>query len=427
MAKLLMVIVFLSLFVLISNINMAIAQERIQNETKVTINKEVYGDPLHPELIYKIITPKLIDFNFVLAVDSSGSFGVAGNELECEAVREDIPNFIKKIPSLYPNENFNISIISWDNDIDFAYEDFNNNDPKKARLVPIDKAINDSDNFKNEFSCLETDGTNISKALEASFDVLGSDQNRPNNLHKTKEFIILLTGKGEFTPATPTLIKKVQSKYEIYTIGMDIASQPSLRSHLIELAINNDKRWKFIGAGSPELESTLNRSLELALEEILGNARNSSVAHDVKIVETLYSYFRPDSASFRINGRSLDPQFVNIAQNKEDKTWTVTIELPDGLLPNSETEVAFNANFEPGNLPVSLTKNRKPVIICSPSKVPPSAQFDFNWFNGDHFGLELPEGEHYIGKLRTKSISLQSNGKKDDLYTNMLKLFNWVV
>ncbi len=78
----------------------------------------------------EIINLRSNDIIFILALDSSASLKFSKESEQAWAIIEAVPNFIEKTISKYPNKNFNISIVSWDNDTDFAYKDFNNKYPK---------------------------------------------------------------------------------------------------------------------------------------------------------------------------------------------------------------------------------------------------------------------------------------------------------
>ena len=199
-----------------------------------------------------------------------------------KAILETVPIFLEEIPKIYPDANFNISVLSWDDDIDFAYDansGFDTNGTSDVRLVDINKAIADMNiNFKNKFSSFETEITDFSIPIGASLDILDSEKNRPNNYHKNRRFIMLVTGGGEFKPATDDLIRKAQEKrYKIYVIGMDMISTTSeMRKHLEKIADYDDKQSTFLPAG--DLYAPLNSSLENALLSHLENATRAPVA-----------------------------------------------------------------------------------------------------------------------------------------------------
>jgi hypothetical protein len=61
-------------------------------------------------MVYNIKTPMIIHYDFVLALDSSGSFEETIKQRE-DVIR-DIPRFLGKIKDSYPDAYINISVIS---------------------------------------------------------------------------------------------------------------------------------------------------------------------------------------------------------------------------------------------------------------------------------------------------------------------------
>ena len=135
--------------------------------------------------------------------------------------------------ALYKNKNISISIISWDDDIDFAYSELDNKDPGKAKVVKIKKAQEEmNDSVFNEidsnyfYRCNEKDHTNLSKAIEASIKIL--DNNTENFYHRTSKFIILVTGASEYDGCDNRLIELAREKgYPVFVISMDLLDKKS--------------------------------------------------------------------------------------------------------------------------------------------------------------------------------------------------------
>lgn len=225
----------------------------------------------------------------------------------------------------------------------------------------------------------------------------------------------MVSGNGEFKPATDELIRKVQGKYEIYVIGMDMSLKSELRKHLKKIAENNDKQYLFLPAG--DLYPPLNVSLESALRSHLRNATNSPVARNVKITESLYCYYTLDPNSVRINGMPIDASSINIRPNG-DGTQTFELEIPGGLMPNSETKITLDVNFDPGYLPVTITEDRKPITLCSPKSDTPTGKFLFDWFNREHFELILEKAERGTGISPSNRLTIQSVNLKRDTTKN---------
>ena len=194
----------------------------LQKGTDVTITKSVEGAIAAPITIkYKITTPKVDEFDFVLALDSSGSFGVGGDlySTQKKAVLEAIPKFIKEIRnnSEYSANDFKISIIGWNDKIDFAYGDLDNKIPAKADLVPVENITSDIDTLMDLYECDEEAFTNISIPIKASLDVLDEKNNPMNPGKRTSKFIILVTGRSEFAKAQQRFINEVRRRIIQYT------------------------------------------------------------------------------------------------------------------------------------------------------------------------------------------------------------------
>jgi hypothetical protein len=212
---------------------------------------------------YDIGTPMVDDFYFVLALDSSGSMGYGGNSDQGNAIIYAVPRFIGDTIAKYPGKNFSISIVSWDDDIDFASWDFNNREPTNAKLIPIKELSNeiktkpvftsvDDDGY---YRCEEKDYTIISKAIEASINILDPTNNPDNYYHRTSKFIILVTGASEYTACNELLIKKANEEgYAIYVIGMDLAENSKMLDHLKTLAGNKRNRFQELNSVGRLLE-----------------------------------------------------------------------------------------------------------------------------------------------------------------------------
>jgi hypothetical protein len=386
----------LAMMITLVIINACIAQEYKEKNTGMIITKEIQGDFLNPKLVYHIKTPVVDYFDFVLAVDSSGSTGM-GDGVEGYAIAKAVPKFIKGImenETETSNVNFNLSVISWNDKIDFASLEFTNRVPSRAKFFSINKSTRNVDSFTSAFENYydnsdETSGTNISVAIKASKDALDADKKPNEKYYKTKKFIILVAGNGEFKPCDPKLMNATSDQYEIFTIGLDISRSSALFDHLKELTKNKDGNWRFIGAGANAVNDELVGILQNALQDALNNATKSAVAYNVSIVESLYCYYSPDPASFMVNGIPINQGSVQTKRNP-DGTTTIEFDVPGDLLkPNSEIVASFSANFNPGQLPITLTDVRKPITLCTPDTKTVLPAFYYNWFSGDKFGLSL--------------------------------------
>jgi hypothetical protein len=110
-------------------------------ETDVDVTKSFIATDSELKFKYDIKTPPVNDFDFVLALDSSGSMVTSRDSEQSNAVAIAVPDFIEKSSIKYKNiKHINMSIISWNDKIDFAYSSpsgFDNKDPSKAYPVGI--------------------------------------------------------------------------------------------------------------------------------------------------------------------------------------------------------------------------------------------------------------------------------------------------
>jgi hypothetical protein len=168
------------------------------------------------QMEYRIGAPKIIHYDFILALDSSGSF--AETKSQRETILREIPKFLEEIPKYYPDAYINVSIISWDDNIDFVYDKenkFNNIDPLKVILAPISDVTNETKKSLDiYYKCGSSEQTDLSVPVKTSLDILKA--NVPKNAYGTRQFVMLITGNGEFKSCSPDLLKEAQTKEDSY-------------------------------------------------------------------------------------------------------------------------------------------------------------------------------------------------------------------
>ena len=360
--------------------------------TEVNVTKSVTATGSKLRFKYDIGIPPVDDYYFVLALDSSGSLGYGGNSKQGEAVVYAVPKFIKETSETYPDKNFSVSILSWDDDIDFAYGDLDNKIPSEAELVKIGTAQKelatgvfgeiDADGYY--YRCKESDHTNLSKAIDASIAIL---KNNPENYyHRTSKFIILVTGASEYENCNEDLIAKAKGEgYPIFVIGMDLLDERSkMLFDLKRLTDNRKNRFQNVLS----IDEDLNEGLRKALSEALKKATSEPVAENVTIVESLYSYIVPEENAYvKIIGLSGYDNRTSIIRNN-DSTFTFT--LPYGLLADNITEVTFDADLVLGDLPVSANEKSKPVIF-SPASNNTRSYISYKWLKKEPIDFDLPD------------------------------------
>ena len=244
--------------------------------TNVTVIKKIEGGTSGPRIVLTMTVPPAREIKnaIVLALDSSGSFGLGGRPDHGVIIRNAVPNVLAYAARYYPSTN--ISILSWDDDYDFAYSNLANKDPKKAKLVPIGQAIVDletnhvfnpadksrqfpipftdyqfslpildltnPDYTERFYDCRENESTNLSIGVRGSIDIL--DANYPEGekdiTDTAAKSIILVTGRSEFSECLPDIIEDARKReYRIYPVGLGVISESLMRTSLSNLAIKS--------------------------------------------------------------------------------------------------------------------------------------------------------------------------------------------
>lgn len=413
---------------------LCIASISNNSETGVEIINEITMlDSSHAQMIYTIKTPKIIHYDFILALDSSGSFGETITQHE--AIVKDIPAFLNNVQRLYPDAFINISIVSWDDNIDFVYDEKgkflekNNLEPLKIKLAPIENVTNEIEKFNTLYKCGPTEQTDFSVPIRASLDILGDPENAPKDKYGSRRFILLVTGNGEFKPCVTELVKEANEKYDgIYIVGLDIGPNSELENYLRGISfggINPRIGPSVQGIASSYLSiktlfgSNLEASLEDALLTHFTTIMNESVAYDTTISDRLFSYYEPDLESLRITSDKASDKAKVLkgypsSARLEDNTTEIKIKIPS-LLPNSTTKIVINIEntFNPSDLPVTISETDAPLVICSPIKRP-DPSLTYIWFTGDRKNiiLEAPNRLSSRNRLSIKSVELNENSKR---------------
>lgn len=339
-----------------SYINLEVVAEDVFEKDKITgiaINKSAEALDSRLKFVYEITTPPVDDFNFVLALDSSCSLKTSPNSRQAEAVIDAVPKFIAGTIDKYPKKNFNISIVSWDEDIDFAYYDLGNNKSNRAKLVPIQNASDDLksgvfergkiDDKNYSYYCLGDESTNLSLALEASMDILKNNPSMDN--YNTSRFIILVVGEGELIDDfNNSIIEEAKnSNFSIYAILMNPTDKSDLLDHLMYVTNNKTQSCQAPGEELAEL-------LKLDLEDALKSAISEPAATNVTLVEYVYSFCKPDNtAMIEIKSKSRELDFkdiehINITKDLESHVISMTFPISRGIYGDSITTVTYYAN-----------------------------------------------------------------------------------
>lgn len=394
------------------------------NETEVNVTKSLTATGSELVIKYDIETPQVNDFDFVLALDSSASIAASNGVVQAEAINVAVPNFINQTLEKYRNiKNFNLSIISWNDKIDFAYSrssgsspsanGFKNIDSRRAlpgSLEDVAKDLTDRsirvfswpEDKRNLFKCLPTAHTDLSVAIQASMDILNNSERDNRAYKKPVKFIILVTGESEYTPCSEELITAAKNKgYSIYAIEMQpriFEDQDSMLQHLRKITGDIERTpWEEAKTLecprntiiSPYPTTTLSADLEVALSDALSRAISEPAATDVVIRESFYDYIDPArNASAQILGKK--GSYVEFPVEEDKDNGTIYLSLPYGLPENNTTKVIVDCNFVLRDLPISASYNSAPVVIASKGRNV-SSSIHYTWLKTHTFDKPLPE------------------------------------
>lgn len=374
----------------------------------VTINKSMIESGEKLKLNYEIRTPQVDNFDFVIAIDSSASLNYGEDPTMKNAIVKAVPEFVEKAINLFPDSHINISILSWDDDVDFAYSPFNNKDPKRARLLPIHEVENDlriNPVFSSEsnenilYKTQENERTNLSLAIEASNIIL--DNNPSEKYYRTNKFIILIVGEGEYTECSEELIRETYEKgYSVYTIGLGVNKDSNLFHQLGRISGNNYRRTHFLIPNSQELEENLLSTLTDALI----SAVSEPVAEDVVITDLVDNYLIPErQASIAIIGLPESYTTANVTQRQYDGSTMLSLELPYSLAPNTITEVTVYLYFSLSELQKLIINQPESKRMDQISEKLPQPSITYTWFKSERFSTTLPRNQIDLDSISPSS------------------------
>lgn len=382
-------------------------------ETDVTVTKTVKGGTSGPLIVLKITAPPVEDIKnaIVLALDSSGSFGLGGRPDHGVVVRKAVSNVLNKTAKTYPK--INISILSWDDNIDFAYSNLTNNEPAYAKMVPIAQADEDfrinhvfipaeeyqflnwwrDENYNDiSYSCKENESTNLNVGIRGAIDTL--DANYPRGQDKKEETIsksiILITGRSEFTDYIPEIINEAKEKeYKIYPVGLGVIDNSRLKDSLKYIAYVTGGTYKYSPNSLDFTEEAVITDIFGAIEETLMD----TVADNITIIESLYPYLTVTDIYAKSNGITINNPFNNNPLRPIDQnTWE--IKLRDGLKAGEYIEIYLETEVDM-QLPVDVTENITKMDFTPNAGTIPSAII-FDWRGIKEFKVPLPENSMSI-------------------------------
>jgi hypothetical protein len=365
----------------------------VQKGTNVTISKIIENGPIGPRIVLKIKTPppRYFDKDIVFSIDSSGSMDLGGYSRE---IFQAMPKVIEYLSNRNKGERINISILSWDNDVDFVYGDLNNgNDLDNATLMPLNQTKEDLNAIMKNFTSDETEATLFDEGLNNGLKILYNDPNKENP--NTMRFLVLITGRSEFSNWTPdeTILDK---RVSIFTLGMHLDSKSKMEKSLINISTFREESYRNTGMESlePSLVDLLGRILgtpkdnDLAKKiiELLDAAINETIMHNITVVDSVHPYLQIDGSSVRLDGK--DSGF-----NKTVANNTIILHLEEQLRPGTIKVVSFDTRMNL-SLPVDITAKQNTMLnILDSSRNNPESNVTYDWQDGVKYEINLPENE----------------------------------
>lgn len=389
-----------------------------EQNTNVIVTKIVENGNKGPRIKIRLEAPDAnVSDSLVMAIDSSGSFGEGGNPDYGKNLRHAIVPSLEEISATLPNST--VSILSWDEDIDFAYSDLANRDPKRARLVPIKQAIQEiGDNsvfvakpfYKSFFGfelpilavdkpypnspyyTSEFEPTIFDTGLEGSLDVFSSQFPKKNADEKDTilKSILFITGRSEFTKFSPSLIERARSQNcTIYPIGIGVIEGTEMEKNLKLAAAATEGKYYYSSGGS---DWTKDNVIDV-ISEVAKDIRNNPLLDDITLVETVYPYLKIDTSTIKVTKDSLKLGYSLIPQPpNQDGTTTIVIQLNsnENLTRNSVIEISMDAELDL-SLPVEVNQSRRNVCwnIDQDTRI---SSISYRWIKPEQrFEVLLPE------------------------------------
>jgi hypothetical protein len=385
--------------------------------TNMTVTKSIKSGAFGPRISIELAAPsvKSLKTSVVIALDSSGSLGKGGRTEYGDNIRESMPIILESIEAKMPFSN--VSVVSWDDDIDFAYGNLNNSDPLKALLMPITiarKEISDNEIFiRNStldqfpfnyiysrgyptkyYYCNETESTNLSKGLDSSAVIL--KKSIQGRFDATRKLIILVAGRSEFIPCNKNIIAATkEDHFNVHTVGVGVIEESEMQKELIRIAGTKEK-YHYSPGSSFFNHAAVSSAVDGALEQFY----KENISNNLKLVETLYPYLRLDEKSLQAtnNGEKLDKNDTKFTlNNNSDGTTTFEIEFRNNLTmkPEDKIIVSFDTYLDL-SLPVDYTERRTPkqyLIGQNTSK----SYVSYTWLdNNEIYNIDLPQSHILI-------------------------------
>jgi hypothetical protein len=392
--------------------------------SNVTITKDVVPGCKGPQIIITIKAPdiKEIKRDIVISLDTSGSFGVGGRPEYGAVLREVMPEVLEHIEQNDPM--CRISLVSWDDDIDFAYGPMISKDINKAELMPIDiarsdlvdKNLFDSPPHKLELPFLnwQLDLSNLNRYISLPFrhptrgyncTYLYFWENESTNLSlgvlsalnimKKSSFyryydnrILLITGRSEFVPINKSELtyEIIKCKYPISVVGFGVPYDSDLNKTLYDIVSSSNGKNPYYTPGilGWTKDSMLN-AIDSAVDDIMKSER---IINNITINEVLYPYLKILSINVSKNKNPINYS-KNIAYGINDNSTMLTLRWLDSLNSSEELQIVIDTELNM-SLPIEVSTLKTRVLYNIDPATSPSF-VTYYWQDRELWMVALPE------------------------------------
>lgn len=389
---------------------MAAGAARTDGATNIRATKEISASDKRnsPDIKLTIeMPPKPAKLDIVLAMDTSGSMVQHYQDNNPSTTYLDwASKTIAPIVEKYPDAR--ISIASWDDE-----------DETGDSISPFYNASGDRLAVENKLKslsqeCLETDHTVYSVGVKRAVQVL--DNNWPEDPYNTARIIIFVTGLSEFR-AEPknaskgtTLDEQLKMARQNRTYGRPV-NFSGYQIFPVQIGIDSGRfKWQYNNLskilnntridGQSILKEPISiekiNDLDSAIGKILEVLKSRPVAHDVKVIDTLYPYLKylgSDTKYLTYSGsesnRQTPIQMVNSSDGSTTLSWNI------GAMNSSEKWIASIHSKLNLSLPVevSLNKPERQYEIAKIANTTPVSEVKYVWMTGYKGIISLPEGK----------------------------------
>ncbi|MDD4162942.1 MAG: VWA domain-containing protein [Methanothrix sp.] len=366
------------------------------NKTRVLLTKEVIPNqnkpcPDCPNIHFKVETPPVpCNLEILLAIDKSGSMREKdeSGDFNYVLMKREIDSLLASLPP-----GTKVAIVSWDDDAPLNAHD---SATSSAGFVTLPAGLGSLTSTTGNYdlsTCLETDQTVYSSAIERINSVLSSAPLSLTARSNTVRLVIYITSWSEFKPernlgdlnrTLQSLIGglPVECRDKIYTfyLGPAPAIPPYRQAQLNALRLIASST----GGSGPQWLNLGN--LKKVIEQEEDACAERPWISDMMLTDTLYPYLNVintyPKAITTNNADGTTTLVWNVGNMGRGKTWEATVETAfDMTLPvdltSARTQVGFNAA---AGTPVSTLNYKWPGFFCCSGRA-------------DSYQIPVPEGK----------------------------------